>query len=161
VLTLAQLPRYLILEAESSVRLEVGLVRPACEIDIGLETPKPGRSFLLLIGPEGGPMVQRMRVTGRARILFEPRDSRPHVLMLANPLKEPLVLCLGGHLSRGRPEGTGSSRGRPSPSSRSTPVRAISRRRSRLRPPTATAFSASVSQASPLGVYPRRARPKA
>ena len=53
-LSLGELPRYLVLEPTSSVRLEVALVRPACEIDIGLDAPKPGRSFLLLIGPEGG-----------------------------------------------------------------------------------------------------------
>jgi hypothetical protein len=159
VLTLAQLPRYLILEPTSSVRLEVALVRPACEIDVGLESPKPGRSFLLLIGPEGGPMVQRMRLTGRARILFEPRDTHPHVLMLANPLKEPLVLSLRGHLSRGRGEGS-SSRGRPPPVPRALALRVDPRRRSRMRPSPAALAPTAGSAASPEP-FARRVRPKA
>jgi len=159
VLTLSQLPRYLILEPVSSVRLEVSLVRPACEIDIGLESPRPGRSFLLLVGPEGGPMVQRMRLTGRARILFEPRDPRPHVLMLANPMKEPLVLSLRGHLSHGRSDGL-PLRGRPVPAPRLSSARNDARRRARLRNPP-QAFSASFADTAQLGIFPRRARPKA
>lgn len=99
-LTLARLPRYLVLEPVSTVRFEVELRRPACEIDVELENPKPGRSFLLLIGPQGGPVIQRMRLTGRARILFEPKEPRTHVLMLANPQKEPLVLRLRGRSPR-------------------------------------------------------------
>ena len=157
-LSLGELPRYLVLEPTSSVRLEVALVRPACEIDIGLDAPKPGRSFLLLIGPEGGPMVQRMRVTGRARILFEPRDQRPQVLMLANPLKEPLVLSLHGHLSRGRPEHPTSRDGGSTPM-RPRPLRNDARRRARL-PPPAPPFAASVAPGA-VDLLHRRARPKA
>jgi hypothetical protein len=99
-LSLARLPRYLVLEPVSTVRFEVNLARPVCEIDVELENPKPGRSFLLLIGPQGGPTIQRMRLNGRARILFEPSDDRAHVLMLANPQKEPLVLRLRGRAAR-------------------------------------------------------------
>jgi hypothetical protein len=157
-LSLAQLPRFLVLEPSSSVRLEVALVRPACEIDIGLDAPKPGRSFLLLIGPEGGPMVQRMRLTGRARILFEPRDQRPQVLMLANPLKEPIVLFLQGHLSRGRSDGP-SSRARGAPTTRPRPLRDDARRRARF-PPPAAPFAASVAPGA-VDLFRRRARPKA
>jgi len=93
-LPLDRLPRYLVLEPVSTVRFEVQLGQPACEVEVELENPRPGRSFLLLIGPQGGPVIQRMRLTGRARVLFEPKDPRAHVLMLANPQKEPLVLQL-------------------------------------------------------------------
>ncbi|HYA10976.1 MAG TPA: hypothetical protein VEH10_04840 [Thermoplasmata archaeon] len=103
-LTLGRLPRYLVLDPVSTVRLEVLLARPSCEIDVGLENPRPGRSFLLLVGPVGGPVIQRIRLTGKARLLFEPSDERSHVLMLANPQKEPLVLRLRGRtVSRGHP----------------------------------------------------------
>ncbi len=97
---LSRLPRYLVLEPVSTVRLEVTLRRPSCEIDVELENPKPGRSFLLVLGPVGGPVLQRMRLTGRARIVFEPHGDRSHVLMLANPQKEPLVLRLKGRTLR-------------------------------------------------------------
>ena len=93
-LSLARLPRYIVLEPVSTVRFEVALGRPACEIDVEIQNPRPGRSFLLLIGPQGGPVIQRMRLTGRARLVVRPKDSRTHVLMLANPQKEPLVLQL-------------------------------------------------------------------
>jgi hypothetical protein len=102
-LPLGRLPRYLVLEPVSTVRFEVNLSRPPCAIDVELENPKPGRSFLLLVGPQGGPLVQRVRLTGRARILFDRKDRRAHVLMLANPQKEPLVLRLRGRLVRRSP----------------------------------------------------------
>ena len=95
-LPLARLPRYLVLEPVSSVRLEVLLGRPSCELEVELENPRPGRSFLLMIGPQGGPVVQRVRLSGRAKIMFEPQDERCHVLLLANPQKELLVLRLRG-----------------------------------------------------------------
>lgn len=127
--SLSALPRFLVLDPVSTVRLEVRLARPTCEIDVELENPRPGRSFLLLIGPQGGPLVRRMRLSGRARILFEPRDDRTHVLMLANPQKEPLVLRFRGRAvrrsrttrrtrpsRRGRPALPGRHGSRPSPS---------------------------------------------
>ena len=101
-LPLDRLPRYLVLEPVSTVRFEVRPARRPCEIEVALENPAPGRCFLLLLGPEGGPLLQRMRLSGRARILFEPRDERPQVLMLANPQKEPVVLELHGRSSRPR-----------------------------------------------------------
>jgi hypothetical protein len=136
-LTLGNLPRFLVLEPVSTVRFELRLSRPACEIDVELENPKPGRSFLLLIGPQGGPVVQRMRLSGRARIVFEPADDRRHVLMLANPQKEPLVLKLRGRSIRRPVAATGVGAPTTSPSGR----RGASRRRPRVRvsagPPTA------------------------
>ncbi len=94
VVSLNRLPRFLVLEPISSVRLELDLERPTAEIDVELENPRPGRSFLLLIGPRGSPPVQRMRLSGRARLLFEPKANGSHLLLLANPHKEPLVLRL-------------------------------------------------------------------
>ena len=92
--SLARLPRFLILEPVSTVRLEMELTRPSCEIDVELQNPEPGRSFLLLIGKKGGPHLQRMSLSGRARIIFDPRAPGVYVLMLSNPQKEPLVLRL-------------------------------------------------------------------
>ncbi|HYA58123.1 MAG TPA: hypothetical protein VEH57_06650 [Thermoplasmata archaeon] len=91
---LARLPRFLVLEPVSTVRIEIELEAPACEIDVELENPRPGRSFVLLIGHKEGPFVQRVRLAGRARILFDPEAPGVYVLLLANPQQEPLVLRL-------------------------------------------------------------------
>jgi hypothetical protein len=111
VVSLNRLPRYLVLEPISSVRLELDLERPTAEIDVELENPRPGRSFLLLIGPRGSPPVQRMRLSGRARLLFEPKASGSHLLLLANPHKEPLVLRLRVRRLARKPGAHGSERG--------------------------------------------------
>jgi hypothetical protein len=89
---LRDLPKYLVLEGVSTVRLEMLLESPACEIDVELENPRPGRSFVLLIGHKEGPYVQRVRLSGRARIHFDPQTPGEYLLLLANP--EPLVLRL-------------------------------------------------------------------
>jgi len=98
---LRDLPRYLVLDPESTVRLEMRLEAPSCEIDVVLDNPKPGRSFVLLIGHKEGPFVQRVRLAGRARIHFDPESPGEYVLLLANPNAEPLILRLKGRdLSR-------------------------------------------------------------
>ncbi|MCI4373422.1 MAG: hypothetical protein L3K02_07260 [Thermoplasmata archaeon] len=91
---LRDLPKYLVLSGVSTVRLEMLLESPACEIDVELENPKPGRSFVLLIGHKEGPYVQRVRLSGRARIHFDPQAPGEYLLLLANPNREPLVLRL-------------------------------------------------------------------
>lgn len=91
---LADLPRFLVLDPLSTVRVEMLLVAPACEIDVELENPKPGRSFVLLIGHKDGPFVQRVRLAGKARIYFDPQSPGEYVLLVANPQKEPIVLRL-------------------------------------------------------------------
>jgi len=127
---LPDLPKYLVLEPESTVRLEIRLVEPACEIDVELENPRPGRSFVLLIGHKEGPFVQRVRLAGKARIYFDPQSPGEYVLLVANPQKEPIVLRLRARdvprptirvskstrraSSHGNPE-AGPRRGRPSP----------------------------------------------
>jgi hypothetical protein len=99
---LATLPRFLVIEPVATVRLEMELDRPSCEIDVELQNPAPGRSFVVMIGHRGGPFVQRLRLSGRARIVFEPKTPGRYVLVLANPLKEPLVLRLKGRQTSAR-----------------------------------------------------------
>lgn len=89
---LRDLPRFIVLEPVSTVRLAIHLAAPACEIDVELENPQPGRSFVLLIGHPQGPYVQRVRLAGRARIHFDPQSPGDYLLLLANPNRNPLVL---------------------------------------------------------------------
>jgi len=91
---LPDLPRFLVLEPMSTVRVEMLLESPACEIDVELDNPQPGRSFVLLIGHKDGPYVQRVRLAGKARIYFDPQSPGEYVLLMANPQKEPIVLRL-------------------------------------------------------------------
>jgi hypothetical protein len=91
---LDELPRYLVLNPSSSIRIELTLAAASCEIDIEPERPRPGRSFILLLGPPGGPFVQRVRLSGRARIFFDPEAPGRYELLLANPDREPLTLRL-------------------------------------------------------------------
>ncbi len=91
---LRDLPKFLVLAGVSTVRLEMRLESPACEIDVELENPRSGRSFVLLIGHKEGPYVQRVRLSGRARIHFDPQVPGEYLLLLANPNREPLVLRL-------------------------------------------------------------------
>ena len=93
---LSALPKYLVLDPESTVRIEMRLEAPSCEIDVELDNPRPGRSFVLLIGHRNGPFVQRVRLAGRARIHFDPQSPGEYVLLLANPDREPVVLRLKG-----------------------------------------------------------------
>jgi hypothetical protein len=99
---IASLPKFLVIEPVATVRLEMELDRPSCEIDVELQNPAPGRSFVVMIGHSGGPFVQRLRLSGRARIVFEPKTPGRYVLVLANPLKDPLVLRLRGRQTAAR-----------------------------------------------------------
>lgn len=89
---LSDLPRFLVLNPLATVRLEIRLAAPACEIDVALENPKPGRSFVLLIGHKNGPFVQRVRLSGEARVYFDPQAPGEYVMLAANPQEEPIVL---------------------------------------------------------------------
>jgi hypothetical protein len=91
---LPDLPRFLVLNPLSTVRVEMRLASPACEIDVELDNPGPGRSFVLLIGHKDGPFVQRVRLAGKARIYFDPQSPGDYVLLVANPQREPIVLRL-------------------------------------------------------------------
>ncbi len=105
-LALPELPKYLVLAPGSTVRLDMHLEAPACEIDVALNNPRPGRSFVLLIGHKDGPFVQRVRLAGRARIYFDPQAPGDYALLLANPDNDPVVLRL-------RAKGVGSTRATP------------------------------------------------
>ena len=106
---LPDLPKFLILDPLSTVRVEMRLAGPACEIDVELDNPGPGRSFVLLIGHKDGSFVQRVRLAGKARIYFDPQTPGDYVLLVANPQKEPIVLRLKardvGLIETGRPKG--------------------------------------------------------
>jgi len=91
---LRDLPKFLVLEPMSTVRVEMQLDAPSCEIDVKLDNPRPGRSFVLLIGHKGGPYVQRVRLAGKARIYFDPQSPGEYVMLVANPQHEPIVLRL-------------------------------------------------------------------
>jgi hypothetical protein len=127
---LADLPRYLVLSPTATVRIELELDSPACEIDVELDNPRPGRSFVLLLGHRGGPFVQRVRLAGKARIFFDPEAPGSYELLLANPHSEPLVLHL-----RGRPVASSrsaeSERIRPTVRRRGSPPAAPVARRHR------------------------------
>lgn len=133
---LPDLPRFLVIDPMSTVRVEIRLAAPACEIDVELENPRPGRSFVLLIGHKGGPYVQRVRLAGKARIYFDPESPGEYVLLVANPQKEPIVLRLrardiavavphaAGKTSRALPPSSGKGRAsRPRRGHRTVPRR--------------------------------------
>jgi hypothetical protein len=134
---LSDLPRYLVLAPTATVRIELELESPACEIDVELDNPRPGRSFVLLLGHPGGPFVQRVRLAGRARIFFDPQTPGTYELLLANPHTEPLVLHLRGRAVDVRDE-PAPGRVRPTirrrPSPAATPVARRHRAPSRRRP---------------------------
>ena len=111
-IALADLPKYLVIEPDSTLRIDMRLDHPACEIDVSLDNPRPGRSFVLMIGHPGGPFVQRVRLAGRARIYFDPATPGSYVLLFANPDRQPIVLRLRAR-GVGRPVATvGRSRKR-------------------------------------------------
>jgi hypothetical protein len=91
---LPDLPKYLVVEPRSTIRMEMLLAAPACEIDVELDNPREGRSYILLIGHKGGPFVQRVRLAGKARIYFDPQSPGEYVLLLSNPEDDPIVLRL-------------------------------------------------------------------
>ena len=126
-LALQSLPKFLVLAPTSSVRLEMHLEDPACEIDVALNNPRPGRSFVLLIGHRDGPFVQRVRLAGRASVYFDPQSPGDYVLLLANPDREPVVLRLRARgVSSARRASTNT---RKKPSVRSSRTSRTARRR--------------------------------
>ena len=102
-LALRDLPKFLVLDPVSTVRIDMQLEAPSCEIEVRLDNPRPGRSFVVLIGHPNGPYVQRVRLAGRAKIHFAPELPGEYRLLLANPDREPVVLRLKGRdLAPGR-----------------------------------------------------------
>ena len=90
------LPRFLVLEPTSVVRLEMELHHRACELDLELAQPGPGRSFVVMLGHHDGPFVQRARVARSAQLLFDPETPGRYVLVLSNPMSAPAVVRLAG-----------------------------------------------------------------
>jgi len=136
---LRDLPKYLVLGPVSTVRVEITLEAPACEIDVELDNPRPGRSFVLLLGQPGGPYVQRVRLAGRARIFFDPQTPGSYELLLANPQKEPVTLRLRGHdvVPAASAAGRGARRRASGPEGRDPPAHRARTRRKAGRVPTA------------------------
>jgi hypothetical protein len=90
----SDVPRFLVLEPRGGIRLDIRLPTPACVIDASLETPLPGRSFILMVGQPSEPFVQRARIAGRAKLHFEPGSPGLYVILLTNPMREPAVVRL-------------------------------------------------------------------
>lgn len=104
---LSALPEYLVLDPTSTIRIDLRLEAPACEIDVSLDNPRSGRSVVLMLGRPRGPFAQRVRLAGRARIHFEPEAPGSYSILLANPQSEPIVIRLrvkplGGRARRRR-----------------------------------------------------------
>jgi hypothetical protein len=152
------LPRFLVLEPHASLRLELRVRRPPFELSLEPQNAEPGRSFVLMLGPPGGPIRQRLRLSGRTRILFEPRDRRGHLLVLVNPDAEPLVLELRGRPARIVREASRSRPRRPAPrAGRGLPPVV----RVRPLPLARPAYLAAPSGSAPNAPRLRGGRPKA
>ena len=93
-LAIHELPRFVVLEPGGGLRLDLHLETTACEFDVSLQNEKPGRSFIVMIGHRAGTIVQRVRLAGRAKILFDPESPGDYSLVLTNPMPEPAVVRL-------------------------------------------------------------------
>jgi hypothetical protein len=93
-IAISELPRYLVLEPGGGIRLDMRLEATACEFDFALESPRPGRSFIVMIGHRSGSIVQRVRLAGKAKILFDPEGPGEYTLVLTNPMADPAVVRL-------------------------------------------------------------------
>lgn len=116
-LAIHELPKFVVLEPGGGLRLDLHLESTACEFDVSLQNEKPGRSFIVMIGHRAGTIVQRVRLAGRARILFDPESPGDYSLVLTNPMPEPAVVRLRatpvGKKPKVRPSaGAGRARGR-------------------------------------------------
>ncbi|HKV90842.1 MAG TPA: hypothetical protein VJQ43_06595 [Thermoplasmata archaeon] len=129
-IALHELPKFLVLEPGGGIRLEFHLDSPACEFDVALQNEKPGRSFIVMIGHRAGTIVQRVRLAGRAKILFDPEGPGDYTLVLTNPMAEPAVVRLKTTPVGRRPrlkatlrrsEGGSKSRARRRPKKRAGP----------------------------------------
>jgi hypothetical protein len=89
---LKDLPKAVILEPTKGVRMEVEMETSACEIDLHLEKEGPGRSFVFMIAHPNGEVVQRVRIAGHAKVLFDPESPGQYVFLLTNPMTEAAVV---------------------------------------------------------------------
>lgn len=74
--------------------MDIRLPTSACQIDAALRNPRPGRSFILMIGQPSEPFVQRARIAGSAKLHFEPGAPGLYVILLTNPMRELAVVRL-------------------------------------------------------------------
>ncbi len=121
VAALRELPTYLVLEPRGGVRLPFTLDATACELELRLETERPGASFIAMVSQRDGTWVQRVRLATSAKILFDPGTTGDFVLQLTNPTFDPIVLRLRGRSLPVRPP-------------RRTPTHRRARRSARARP---------------------------
>ncbi len=91
-IAIEDLPKVIILEPGRGVRMDVRMDSPSCEIDLHMDKEGPGKSFVLMIGHKNGEVVQRVRVSGRAKVLFDPETPGEYVFLLTNPMAEPAVV---------------------------------------------------------------------
>jgi hypothetical protein len=126
-IAISELPRYLVLEPGGGIRLDMHLEAAACEFDLALESPRPGRSFIVMIGHRSGAIVQRVRLAGKAKILFDPEGPGDYTLVLTNPMADPAVVRLKAtavsppaapRVTRRKPASAGASRRRRSADAR-------------------------------------------
>lgn len=89
---LEDLPKIIILEPGRGVRIDVRMSSPACEIEARIDEEGPGRSFILMLAHQDGQVVQRARIAGRTKVLFDPGSPGQYVFLLTNPMAEPLVV---------------------------------------------------------------------
>ncbi len=102
VAALRGLPAFLVLEPRGGVRLPLQLEAAACELELTLETDRPGASFIAMVSQRDGTWLQRVRLAGGARILFDPGTVGEFVLQLTNPTYDPIVLRLRGRTQPAR-----------------------------------------------------------
>jgi hypothetical protein len=91
-IAIEDLPKIIILEAGRGVRIDVKMDTPACEIEARIDQEAPGKSFVLMLAHKDGQVVQRVRVAGRTKVLFDPEAPGEYVFLLTNPMAEPLVV---------------------------------------------------------------------
>lgn len=91
-IAIEELPKVIILEPGRGVRMEVKMSTPSCEIELGLDKEKPGRSVVLMIGQHDGEVLQRVRVSGKAKVLFDPEEPGEYDFLLTNPTNEVVVV---------------------------------------------------------------------
>ncbi|MDE1820356.1 MAG: hypothetical protein KGJ23_06735 [Euryarchaeota archaeon] len=89
---LSDLPKVIILEPGRGVRMDVKMETSSCEIEVRLDKEGPGRSVVLMLGHKNGQVVQRVRVAGSSKVLFDPESPGEYVFLLTNPMSEAAVV---------------------------------------------------------------------
>jgi hypothetical protein len=102
-IALPELPEFFVLEPQRGVEIAIRLTARACELEVELQREAPGRSLIVLIGLRDGRWVQRARIAGHAKLLFDPERAGEYKLALANPMTDRAVVRVRGReIRRGR-----------------------------------------------------------